>query len=154
MYHIGFLVAFRALLRHSELVGLCVGDVEIVSDTRAILELRETAKGFTPLPYQPGKSVFAEYHGPTESLRTIMRGRAKNAPLFPNWDEARANSLIKEGAPILNLRAEANWVFHSIRHGAAATLKLHGISMSERLARGRWLSSQVCELYSALDKDD
>ena len=81
----------------------------------------------------------------------LHRGDPENH-VFPNWSAKEANSLIKEVSTKFCWEEGRLWSMHSLRHGKAAALKLHGVTTEDRLALGRWRSQHIEKHYSRHSK--
>lgn len=161
---IATLVAFDALLRCSELVGLLVTDVSLPGDLR-----RGTAA--------TSSRAFGQSAAPSLSrvcLRLSQTKTGKN-----QWTELYTERVGQLLALHLQHRSSSDWVFnfpsnyrasyyrhlfrvactgldldsccftpHSLRHGGATHAHIHlHQSIEHIMHRGRWLSNDTCRIY-------
>jgi hypothetical protein len=149
LYAQGFVIAFHTLLRHTELQNMGVTHVSYKDDLPSAL-LLVGGKG----RQKPGKKpqlVYVKLGGAAPILPDLIAGRSATEKLLPNWDQKTANAIIARAAKRFNWNPAFRYSFHSLRHGAAMTMKLEGLDPMERLLRGRWApGSKVPEHYAAI----
>jgi len=85
--------------------------------------------------------------GADQTLQAIVQLGGKG-PLFQNWDENAIRREIAICAKINGWDANRKWDFHCLRHGKAVDNRLMGLSLEERMKRGRWSSAKTEHTYS------
>jgi len=68
--------------------------------------------------------------------------------LFPQWDPNIIIREIKDCAEAHGWDKNRKWDFHCLRHGKAVDNRLKGMSLEERMRRGRWKSAKTEKHYS------
>jgi integrase len=138
------LVHFDGFLRTGEVLDLRARDFAEPTDARvgvvsafAALRIRSA---------KTGPNQFAQLHDP--DVIAMVSQRASSLPaesrLF-QLSPARYRLIFKEA--LHNLGLTANYVPHSLRHGAATRAMMHGVSIEEIMRRGRWASSKSVRTY-------
>jgi hypothetical protein len=150
IYSMGFLLGFHTLLRHSELQNMKVTHVVFKMGTPSAL-LLVGGKG----RQKPGKKpqlVYVKLGAAAAIIPILIRNRSAAEDLLPGWNQREANALIQRTAKNYRWNPQFRYSFHSLRHGAAMSMKLEGVDPLERLSRGRWApgSKRVQEHYAAI----
>jgi integrase len=138
------LVHFDGFLRTGEVLDLRAQDFAEPTDARmgvagsyAALRIRSA---------KTGPNQFAELQDP--GVIEMVAQRAARLPpasrLFP-LSPSRYRLIFKEALRALGLTA--NYVPHSLRHGAATRAMRQGVSLEEIMRRGRWASSKSVRTY-------
>jgi hypothetical protein len=154
---VGVLVAFMGLLRVGELVGLrrehvCDSrdpdqiDLHDVNMDGAVLVLPNTKTGGRKNQLQQ-VVLNARLAGvaPVRDLLFGLRNRtAQHQHIFPS--SARLFRRRFEHA-VRELRLPARYVPHSLRHGGATYLLLHGTNIEDVMIKGRWAVSKSARTY-------
>jgi len=141
MYARGFVVAFYGLLRHSDVIRMRWSDVEFGAE---ILLSIIGGKGREKEHVDEVRATEARL-----SLEAaVAAAQGHGLLLFPGWNKAFANDLIREFAELDGWDKGQKWTVHSLRHGFAAKLKRDGVCELARKQRGRWSSSRVAEWYA------
>jgi integrase len=139
------LLAFDAYLRISEVTGLVPSDVASgKGDPRMPALYRKTALRLRHT--KTGKNQFVSV-GRKEVEALLLRRVERVSPgtkLFPS--AARLRSLFKRALHAMGVD-HLDFVFHSLRHGAATTDMLLGRSLDFVLMRGRWAAAKSARHY-------
>jgi len=139
------LVAFEGLLRVTEMASMNVGDVLLPEDSRvgdgdvkgATLCLPRTKTG-------RNQSVDITNSSAVQCLRLLMRGRSKGRPLV-GLSGLQLLRAVKDACAGLGLGGA--YVWHSLRHGKATSLRLQGVPVAEIQLLGRWRDSKSVLIY-------
>jgi integrase len=150
---IGVLLAFDCLLRVSELIGLRYNDVvrQLRFDrhmpNQTILILQDTKRGkrqsvpiLSPHVIQLLRDFILK---PIRRTRT-REGFTPNARLFP-FSSDQFRKRLKSVCS--DLGVDVPYVPHSLRHGGATKLFIHGWPVADIKHRGRWWRIETCEQY-------
>lgn len=139
------LLAFSALLRIGELVGLRVEDfLDAKSDDPRVdgtrisgLRLRKT---------KTADNLFAELH--TESVIQLLRAlTAHKRPGARIFEFSAGNFRKWFKKAVVSLQLDHRYVPHSLRHGGATALYMSSVPIETILHRGRWASTKSARYY-------
>jgi integrase len=141
-FGVGVLVAFSCFLRVSELVGLKVADFADAKDPRTgssdmVLRLASTKTG-------PEQSTLVRDPQVQQLLRRHVRGRPTGGAVF-GFSAAAFRRVFKKTCGLLGL--DSSFTPHSLRHGAATTAFLNGVSLETIMQMGRWRQSTSTAHY-------
>ena len=130
-----------ALLRRSEAVALTWADISFKSDGSARLTIRRSKTD------QEGSGA-VQYIGKeaADALRAIQSGDDDGTPIFGLRSSRAVSNRIKAAAKAAGLNG--NYSGHSPRVGMAQDLAEKGVSTTELMVAGRWLSSRMPALYT------
>lgn len=145
---LGIFLAFHALLRIQELVRLRWDDVLLPGDCRLPhFSRRKRSGGILIRVAKTGVLQFVPVFN--EKLLSILSASKAS---FPPEDKV-------VGSTSSNLRrlfeeslehagcASLGYVFHSLRHGGATNMYLHGYDIATIQATGRWKQTKTCSVY-------
>jgi integrase len=138
------LVHFDGFLRTGEVLDLRARDFAQPTDARMGVEGPYAALRIRSA--KTGPNQFAQLRDP-DVIAMVSRRAAALPPterLFP-LSPRRYRLLFKDAVRALGLTA--NYVPHSLRHGAATRAMCQGISLEEIMRRGRWASSKSARTY-------
>jgi hypothetical protein len=138
------LVAFDAMLRGHEVVGLLREDVVDTGDARVGPEYKGMGLSLRQTKTGPNKFVTVRDPAVQELLRRRVCRLRPGQRVFPfTTDQFRR--VFKETCAALGLSSA--YVPHSLRHGGATRLHLRGWSIEDIMLRGRWASTKSARHY-------
>ena len=117
-YATGFVAIFYGMFRKKVGSELKVKDFRPDTDVGTLM-FSKRMKGASATNMKPGMiNNFKEVTNMTKLFKELVKNKAPDDSLFPNWNDAKANTLIKQMA-VLHGWGEGKWVVTSLRHGAS-----------------------------------
>lgn len=145
---LGILLAFHALLRIQELLRLTWADVLLPGDCRLPHSSRTNGTGgvlirvaktgvlqFVPISDGQLLSLLRKYKPQHETNTKVV-----------NLSASELRRLYKSALCHAGC-SKMGYVFHSLRHGGATNMYLHGCEVSTIQAAGRWKQVKTCSVY-------
>lgn len=146
-YHrhaVATLLAFDCTLRVGELVGLRVADVADTRDSRLGSSIQDMSLRLRVTKTGKNQSVVLERAVVKVLVRHLVASSRSGAFLFP-FSAGSFRDRFKRACSDLGL--SSGYVPHSLRHGGATDLHLHGRPIEDILLRGRWSSNKNARRY-------
>ena len=119
MYALYFVLVFYGAFRKTVGSTVLVKDVRFGTDVGTVIRSARTKDAKPSNIDVPGKlNNFKEVNNLTSFLESLVKGKDPDDPLFPSFNDAKANKLIKKMA-YTHHWGEGKWVVTSLRHGAS-----------------------------------
>ena len=119
MYALYFILVFYGAFRKTVGSTVLVKDVRFDTDIGTVIHTARTKDAKPGNIDIPGKlHNFKEVDNLTAFLKGLVQDKEPEEPLFPGFNDAKANSLIKRMA-YTHRWGEGKWVVTSLRHGAS-----------------------------------
>ena len=119
MYALFFVLIFYGAFRKTAGSEVLVKDVRFDTDVGTVIHTARTKDTKASNIDNPGKlHNFKEVDNLTALLKSLVKNKGPNDPLFPSFSDTKANALIKKVAS-LHHWGEGNWVVTSLRHGTS-----------------------------------
>jgi len=139
-YADGVMIAHAGLLRHGEIMEAAHKDFYIENGVWHVKIAGGKWREEGEVDYVPLEDARLTLD------RVIKKG--VSGKLFPVWDPEEIRAEIRECARAHGWDANRRWDFHCLRHGKAVDNRLKGMSLQERMMRGRWKSEKTEKHYS------